>query len=371
MNPLPAHSPRRRPWARLLLLALVLPSPAVRGQEKTIALDSDDVLTVAISPDGRLLAGGGFAKDIRLWDAGTGKLVRSLEGPKRTTRRCIAFSPDGEMLAGCGDDGVVHLWNYRTGSLERSLDGPAGTQHMQALAFSPEGRRLAMASAKPYSEGQRVLSEVAVLDLETSKARWSHRGDKWGYDVRFTPDGKTLACADGAIHLLDADTGALQKSLQVEGRQALKIAISPDGELLAGAGGHWVAKDGGTQQISEVYLWELRTGKLLRKLTDLQPWVRSVAFSPDGKLLATGSSGPILQKGSLSWVSSEIRLWEAPTGRLLRTIPGEMGQVWCLAFSPDGKSLLSSDGEVVALTETLTGLRRLTLMKRTVKPFTK
>jgi WD40 repeat protein len=353
-----------------VLLALGLHPPSAAGQKAMgVAMDSDTVLTVAYSPDGRVLAGGGFAKAIFLWDARTGKLLRSLEGPKRTTRRSIVFSPDGQMLAGGGDDGVVHLWNVRTGSLERSFPGSADGQFVRSIAISPDGTRLAVARAKSSGKDRRSANELAMLDLKTGKPCWSQTGDKWISSVAFAPDGKTLAAADGAVHLLDAEDGALRKSLRVEDRVALQIAFSPDGKNLAGAGGHWVKVGAGTQQISEVFLWDVQTGKLLRRLTDLGLWLRCVAFSPDGKTLATGSSGPILQKGSLSWVSSEIRLWDPQSGRLLRSIQGELAEVSSMAFSPDGKSLLSCDGDVVALTETLTGLRRLTLMKKTLKPF--
>lgn len=113
----------------------------------------------------------------------------------------------------------------------------------------------------------------------------------------------------------------------------MKVAFSPDGKSLAGGGGHWINVGGGTKQISEVFLWDVQTGKLLRRITDLEPWLRCVAYAPDGKTLATGSNGPIRQKGALSWVSSEIRLWDTRTGKLLRTIPGELAEAWSVAFS--------------------------------------
>jgi WD40 repeat protein len=93
-----------------------------------------------------------------------------------------------------------------------------------------------------------------------------------------------------------------------------------------------------------------------------------LAFSPSGEFLATGSDGPTLGKGFLTWSSSEVQLWDPKSGKLLRTIPGETSGTQSVAFSPDGKSLLSCDGERVTLSETLTGLRRLELMKASATP---
>src|SRR5262249_13388321 len=221
-----------------------------------------------------------------------------------------------------------------------------------SIAISPDGKQLAVAYYRYQKRDHRSPSEVTVLDVETGKAHWSRSGDKSVSSVAFAPDGKTLAAADGTVHLLNAKTGEQIKDLRVEDRLALNVAFSPDGKSLAGGGGHWGNVGGGTRQISEAFLWDVQTGKLLCKVTDLEPWLRCVAYSPDGKTLATGSNGPILRKGNLSWVSSEIRLWDLRTGRLLRTIPGELGEMWSLAFSPDGRSLLGCDGKVVVLTET-------------------
>ncbi len=348
----------------LTLLVLGLSCPLAAGQKTTI-IDDDRALTVAVSPNGRMLAAAGFGKVILIWDARTGNVLHSLEGPKGTARRSIAFSPDEKTLIGSGDDGVVRLWNTQTGALERSFPVPDGVQWVPSIAISPDGTKLAVAHARPPDQGRLSPGKVTLLDLKTGKVHWAWTGDKWVHSVAFAPDGKAVAAADGAVHLLNARTGEQIKGLRVEDRLALKVAFSPDGKSLAGGGGHWVNVGAGTTQISEVFLWDVQTGKLLRRVTDLEPWLRCVACSPDGKTLATGSMGPIRQKGSLSWATSEIRLWDVRTGKLLRTIPGELADTSSVAFSPDGRSLLSCDGKVVALTETLTGLRRLTLTKRT------
>jgi len=167
-----------------------------------------------------------------------------------------------------------------------------------------------------------------------------------------------LATAEEAVNLIDAGTGNTIKSLPIKDRHAMAVAISPDGKLLAG--GLYVF---GNEVQGEVTLWHLPSGHRHVSLTGLHSAPESIGFSPDGKILAAGSCGPILERKGVRWVSGEIRLWNSQTGKLVRKIPGEFGNS-SLAFSPDGKSLLNCNDAVVALTETFTGLRRLVLVKQ-------
>lgn len=208
---------KHTPWAGSFFLALlVLGSycPLAAGQNKTAVIDSDQALTVAFSPDGRMLAAAGFGKAMLIWDARTGNVLHSLEGPKRTTRRSIAFSPDRKTLIGCGDDGVVHLWNAQTGTLDRSISGPDGVYLIPSIAISPDGKNLAVAYGKPQDQGRRSTSELALVELKTGKIQWSRKRDEGVSSIAFAPDGETLAIADGAVHLLNARTGEQIKQLR-------------------------------------------------------------------------------------------------------------------------------------------------------------
>jgi WD40 repeat protein len=354
-------------WVGLIvpvLLLLGLHCPLAQGQNAKKKVDSDTVLAVAYSPDGRMLAGGGFEKAIRVWDARTGKTLFSLEGPKQTIRRSVAFSPDGKLLASSGDDGLILFWDLQTGKLERSLRGsPTTNLRFLSIVFSPDGNKMAAAGAVVDGE-QRGTNEFSLLDLPTGKVKWTKGGYKSGNSLSYSPDGKTLAAANGEVQLFDVETGALIKTIIVKDRLTSTVAWSQDGKCLAGAGGYSIdVGGGGTMLISEAYLWDAQTGELLHRITDLSPWLVCIAYSPDGKIVATGGSGPKREKGPAIYVSSEIRLWDTQTGKLLRRIPGEYGGVSSMAFSPDGKSFLSCDSDVVVLTEVLTGLRRLELMK--------
>jgi WD40 repeat protein len=109
------------------------------------------------------------------------------------------------------------------------------------------------------------------------------------------------------------------------------------------------------------------TGKLRLTLTDLHPWLSCLAFSPDSHILATGGGGPVREDRTGQWVSSEVRLWDVKNGKLLRAIEGKLGGTNSLSFSSDGQMLLMADHSDVVLLETSTGQRKTTLMTVTVR----
>jgi WD40 repeat protein len=141
------------------------------------------------------------------------------------------------------------------------------------------------------------------------------------YSLAFSPDGKVLACAghSGSLVLWDAATGAVLRSLTGPDVRVAQVAFSPDGALLATAG---------KTDAAVVRLWQVATGQLLftaRQPGDMPAWC--VAFSPDGKTLAAG-----LEAG-------EVRLWDVATGRERARLSGHGGRVRWIGFHPDGRSL--------------------------------
>ncbi len=151
----------------------------------------------------------------------------------------------------------------------------------------------------------------------------------------------------------------------------MSVAFSPDGKQLAGGGGYSVSVDGGTRSVGELHVWDVDTGKLGFSVTDLLGSVRYLAYSPNGKVLATGSNGPITQvspNGKRKWVSSELRLSDAATGKVNSTIVGKLGDVSSLAFSPDGETLVWCDIEEVAFLKIATGVKWVALMVVTRQP---
>jgi RNA polymerase sigma factor (sigma-70 family) len=321
-----------------------------------------EVNVLAFAPGGRLLASGGADTTVRLWNAVTGAPLRVLRG--HVDHVCaVAFSPDGKSLASSGWDNAVRFWEVATGQ-ERSRPEQAPRPY-SAVAFSPDGKLLAVGSTGEVflwgadsttralaridvKGGVRCLAFVAqgkgllmatgygdgtvrLWDLPDSatllRARAGARligtprhalGHQSGiYAVAVAPDGKIIATGgdDATVRFWDAATGKEVRRLDGHTHGVMGLCYSRDGKLLASAGG-----DG------RILVREAATGKTLRRLEG-----RCVAFSPDGKLLATATAD---QK-------AVIKLWDLATGRELRRLHGHRAAIYHLAFSPDGKTLAS------------------------------
>jgi WD40 repeat protein len=315
-----------------------------------------------------LVAGGGFAKDIKVWDVQTGKLLRTLVGHSHMVR-AIAFAPRGHLLASGGDDQALRIWDALRGDLKRTISPvPAG---VQSVAVSPDGKSIVSVSSKWLGTSARIegdwTGEVDLWDAQTGTLQWQHKLDDPMFSVAFSPDGRTIASSGFHVRIWETETGVLKRTLKPERGGVYALAFSPDGKILVGGDRFYVRAGDGTVGLSEVYFWNMLTGELERTLTELSPWLRAVALSPDGSVLATGTSGPTKTSPDRirSWVVSEIKLWDVRTGQLLRTLEGESGDIMSLAFSPDGRTIVYADNQTVKLLEAATGKDKETLM---IKP---
>jgi RNA polymerase sigma factor (sigma-70 family) len=246
--------------------------------------------------------------------------------------RALAFAPDGQTLASAGEDRAVKLWDVRTGRELRELRGHAN--FVFSVAFSPDGKTLATGG---MSSGNTRDTTVRLWDAATGKEVTSLEHTAGHHSLAFSPDGKTLAAGSGPVRLWELSAGApkVRAELDVPEGVVHAVAFSPDGKVLASAADRTVR------------LWDPVSGKLFAR-SDGKDQVFAVAFSPDGRVLAVSGRGEDR--------TGPIHLLEVPTGKEIRRISGHRFGVTALAFSPDGKTLVSgSDDKTVRIWDVTTG----------------
>jgi WD40 repeat protein len=293
-------------------------------------------LSAAFAPKGRLLATGGLGR-IRLWDAADGRLLwQAIEegyhsGP-------LVFAPDGSWLAACGRR--TALLDPRTGRCLRVLGTSASV-----LAVSPDGKLLAADDGKG----------VSLWDARAGKevVRLPGAGPSLVF-FRFTPDGRTLAVVErdrqgGAgglkVRRWDVATRGLVGEVLIPLPFCRTLELAPDGRTLAAV----------PYDTTPVRLYDTATGKQRVRLRgELAQSSYGVAFSPDGRTLATSWPGPGPDEGTIS-------LWDAAGGKLRRRFRAPrhvLGNHF--VFAPDGRTLLTTGSDpLVRLWDTATGRRVL------------
>jgi RNA polymerase sigma factor (sigma-70 family) len=265
------------------------------------------------SPDGRYVVTyeGDFQRlRLLLWDVRAGRLLHTLRPEGATSGLQTAFAPDSSLLAAWlpGKQTTVRFWEVRTGRPVRSFaETKAGWPGL--LYFSPDGRTLIVA-------GRRVVG----YDAATGKELFS-----WRMEPRPDPSG-VKEIAVGAAPSYGDDRIAWHT-----------LVVSPDGELAAcilGGG-----DDFRTRVDNRVVLCEARTGKVLRAWNDSGlrgRWWEQLCFSPDGRLLASSDG-------------SAVHVWEAASGSEVRTFRAHEGEIESLAFSGNGRRLISAASDSTAL----------------------
>lgn len=227
-----------------------------------------DASRLQFSPDGSTLASASVDGSIRLWDVHTGEMLQSFVGHYGSVNDLV-FSPNGDSLASAGTDAVIRLWNPATGERIRSLLGH--TEAIRSLSFSAEGGRLA---AGGDDQGVRIwqLSEEAPLP----EVAQPHPGRVT--DVSFSGNGETIlsACYRSPVVVWSSRTGEIERTPQDwdpnRGDSPGGLCVSSDGAL--------VATGASTRTIT---IWEVASGKRLRKFVGLRAPPRQLRFSSDGR----------------------------------------------------------------------------------------
>jgi WD40 repeat protein len=304
---------------------------------------------VAVSPDGNVVAVASRQNTVALWDAGTGSFFNPIGGHPECC--WTAFSPDGGLvLTGNAIDHCVRFWDYASGKEVQQING------CEEVVFSPDGKTLF----------QRMRFNPRASELEVRRRDggllWDVRNDTvLAQSVVCAPDGRYVAYVSTSNAEIGFDKPRGQRGLVIRdaangkelhfvsgNQESLAITSTPQGERLAVASWNGIG------------IWDTRTWQPLwsseEKLTTVQAnalggstnqpsesrggpmhATRPMAFSPDGRLLAAGST------------ANRIMIWHAATGRVYRTLSGHESRVASLAFTPDGGRLISGSDDTTAL----------------------
>ena len=302
------------------------------------------VLSVAFSPDGKLLAAGDSKGEIRLWRVADGQPLLTFQG--HTNWVCsVAFSPEGDLLASGSADGTVKLWNIAQGQCLNTWRGHRGW--VWSVTFSPDSCLLVSGSEDHtvrlweirsgrclgilggHTEGVRSVAfspkhqtiasgsgdcTVKLWDVKKNRCQQTLAGHtNWVWSVAFSPDGHYLASGseDKTIKLWNVSNSECLNTLRAHTSTVWSVRFSPNSQMLASGSNDHTAK-----------LWELGSGQCLQTLAGHSHLVSSVAFSPNSFLLATGSQ------------DQTVKLWDIRNRKCLKTLSGYTNIVRSIAFSP-------------------------------------
>ena len=285
---------------------LILWDTSTGRQVTRLQAHTEYIWDVKFSPDGKMLATASGDATVKLWDTATWREIRTLRGHKEARISVLAFSADGKLLVSGSDDQTAKIWDVASGQNTVTINTGMTVRN---LALSPDGKRLLLSS--------QPKGRLSLYDINTGK-KLRVFTNMYAVPISFSPDGKTVALmADKKVILLDFATEQIKAIFDSHISPIRAVAFSPDGRLLA---------TGSVDRTTKI--WDVASGGLVVTIKGHEGEIFSLAFSPDGKTLATGSN------------DFTVRLWDIAAVSEFDCIETEY-RIQSLAFSPDGKIIAS------------------------------
>jgi WD40 repeat protein len=315
------HGPGATPKATVALF----PAPLLTYQGHSAA-----VVGVAWSPDGKRIASCSDDGTVQVWNAATGKRIWTFTfpGARENYVFAVAWSPDGKRIAAGGQTGVVAVLDEATGH-SLALYNSQSLQ-IEGIAWSPDSKRIVFGSED---------GGVQVWDTTTGKQLLHYTGHTGSiFRVAWSPDGKEIASAsyDGTVQVWNATTGQHLQTYTM-GVPVWSVAWSPDGSRIVSGTGS-AGLNGRVYSGNTAKVWNAATGQTLLTYNGHGDGndVYALAWSPDGKYIASGGSDQM------------VRIWNAATGQTVSISQDFEDTVWDVAWSPDGTEIVacSQDGTV-------------------------
>ena len=267
---------------------------------------------MAYSPDGSQIASGSRDRTIRVWSAETGALIRTFPA---NTVISVAYSPDGSQIAGGYWDNTIRIWNAPTTPVTAAISGPSSSVRSAFFEVSIT-----------FSEAVEGFEASDINVTNGSVANLAGSGASYTATIEPASEGTVTVSvpANAAgnnraskVYTVNYDDPLLERTLKGHTRWITSVAYSPDGTRLASGSGD-----------NTIRIWNAETGEHIRTLTGHKDAVRSVAFSRSQ--LASSSDG-----------NKTVWIWNAETGEHIRTLAGHTANVRSAAYSPDGSQLAS------------------------------